>query len=304
MELEGSGVPQSLDGWTLDVVRSLLTHGVFESDRFDFKHDLPRDEHGKQRLRGAIAAFANSGGGFIVLGIHDDRSRSLEERMIGIANTRDIPEMLGALASRIDPSADYSFKNPPLRLHDQTRFIHIIYIPASRRGPHGIELDGRWWFPKRTSRGTEAMSRTEIGSAFVDLRQRTATARMIEVEINRIARLAENLNRNAYHTTGTFVPPALYLAHYRSTALAGALPFVISEVDDQSAVRSFQEILDATTSSDLLAAQLGAQRASGLLNEGEVDWAAELMRDYARRTANECQQFNERSAALRHLSKP
>ena len=246
-------------------------------------------------MRGTIAAFANSSGGFLVLGVHDDRNLSVEARLVGIDTTKDVPEAFGSLASTIDPSVDYSFKNPPIQLADPNRLIHVIHVPASRRGPHGIENDGRWWFPKRTSQGNDAMSREEIRGAFIDLKQRAAIARMIGVEIDRISRLAEALNRDSFRAHGVSMPPSLYLTHYRSAALAGALSFVLAEVHDDFAVRSFQEILDTTSGSDLLVAQLYSRRASNLLSDDEADWMIEMIRDFARRIMHEGAQFQARS---------
>jgi hypothetical protein len=297
-------VPTSLEGWTLVQLRGLLTQGVFETDRFDFKLELPhsRSDEGKRRMRGTIAAFANSSGGFLVLGVHDDRSLSVEARLVGIDTTKDVPEAFGSLASAIEPGVDYFFKNPPIQLADPNLLIHVIHVPSSPRGPHGIENDGRWWFPKRTSRGNDAMSREELRGAFTDLKQRAATARMIGVELHRISRLAETLNRDSFHAHGVSMPPSLYLTHYRSAALAGALSFVLAEVHDDFAVRSFQEILDATSGSDLLVAQLYARRVSERLSDEEADWMIEMIRDFARRIMHESEQFQTRSH-LKHFQK-
>ena len=67
-------LPESLDGWTLDLVRRLVEHRVFESDCLDLKEMLPasKDDEGKRRLRRTVAAFANSVGGFLVFGVKDE----------------------------------------------------------------------------------------------------------------------------------------------------------------------------------------------------------------------------------------
>jgi hypothetical protein len=62
-------IPEKLSDWTLDVVRSLVQRGVFESDRFDFKERLPdsRNPNDKERLVRSCAAFASSDGGTATL---------------------------------------------------------------------------------------------------------------------------------------------------------------------------------------------------------------------------------------------
>jgi predicted HTH transcriptional regulator len=218
----------------LDAVRALLVQGAFETDRFDFKLTLPRsaDDVGRDRLRGVAASFANTSGGFIVLGVDDDRSQSVEQRLVGIAATEDVPERFGGLLHAIEPSVPWQHKNPPLRL-DTGSVIHVIHVPRSRSAPHGIERDGRWRFPKRTNRGTEAMSLIEMRAAFVDHRARVAAVRLIDGEVARIASLAERHNRDSQRAR-TALPETLYLELYRTGALDSKLSFVFEEVTEQS----------------------------------------------------------------------
>jgi hypothetical protein len=59
-------IPETLEGWTLSRLRKLLASGAFENDRLEWKEQLPRDDVGKQRVRLAMAAFANASGGFLL----------------------------------------------------------------------------------------------------------------------------------------------------------------------------------------------------------------------------------------------
>jgi predicted HTH transcriptional regulator len=77
-------IPVRLEDWTLGTIKGLLKAGAFENEAFDFKEQLPMpsDKEGKHRLRKSIAAFANSGGGFLIYGIKDDRELSVYRLMI------------------------------------------------------------------------------------------------------------------------------------------------------------------------------------------------------------------------------
>jgi Putative DNA-binding domain len=77
-------VPESLGEWTLDAIERLVSAGIFESRAFDFKEVLPRapDESGKAWLRKTIAAFANSSGGFLVLGVKDVLTLPAASRLV------------------------------------------------------------------------------------------------------------------------------------------------------------------------------------------------------------------------------
>lgn len=51
-----------------DTLRDLLKYGSGEADRFDFKETWPD----KAKIAKHILAFANSGGGALIIGIKDD----------------------------------------------------------------------------------------------------------------------------------------------------------------------------------------------------------------------------------------
>jgi predicted HTH transcriptional regulator len=78
--------PTALQDWTLDYITSLLTQGAFEPDSFDFKETLPHSKNAsdKLHLRKTIAAFANSGGGFLIYGIKEDRDRTIQTAPGGV----------------------------------------------------------------------------------------------------------------------------------------------------------------------------------------------------------------------------
>lgn len=70
---------------------------MFESESLDYKEALPHpnDATGKDRLRHACCAFANSDGGFLVFGIANDKTKSPEDRLIGLDKNFDFPEQFG-----------------------------------------------------------------------------------------------------------------------------------------------------------------------------------------------------------------
>ena len=95
-------IPVKLSDWTIDVVKSLVEKRLFETEYFDFKERLPdsRDERAKRRLRRTCVSFANSQGGFIVVGVKDGREIPLDDRIIGLSNTIDFPEHFGNYPKR------------------------------------------------------------------------------------------------------------------------------------------------------------------------------------------------------------
>jgi hypothetical protein len=188
-------IPDNLDGWTLPVIESLLQQGVFESDRFDFKEMLPhaKDDVGKLRLAKTCAAFANSSGGFLVFGVKDDMGLTVSQRLAGLDPGEDLPGRFGSFPAIPEPSVAWNFRNPAIRLATG-RLVHVVHIPASARRPHAIPDQGRWWFCKRTSKGTEAMSFEEVRDLFLDASRRRRELAWLRSKLEKILELQRTLS--------------------------------------------------------------------------------------------------------------
>lgn len=188
-------IPETLGGWTLGAIDALLHQGVFESDRFDFKEKLPHksDDKDKLRLVKACASFANSNGGFLIFGVKDDKGLSPSQRLVGFDPAEDFPERFGNFPSSAEASVEWTFRNPALRLQDG-RLVHVAYIAPSPRRPHAVLDQERWWFCKRTSKGTEVMSYEEVRDAFADAARRRGELGWLAAEVERIHELARHLN--------------------------------------------------------------------------------------------------------------
>jgi len=249
-------IPTTVDQWNLDAVRRVASHGVFETDRYDLKEMLPnsRDEGGRQRLRRTIAAFANSSGGFLLIGVRDDRALSVDDRVVGVDASVDLPEHFGAHASAIEPSPDWSHRTPAIVL-PTGRLVHVIEIKPSTRGPHGIELDNRWWFTKRTNRGTEFMSREEIRGAFVEDDRRRREIAWLKSEVKRIHDTAMRLNIIA-NNGGDHLQ---LLTKYGAESLRAMLPATFGEIGrDEILVRHLNQLVERCTMADELIGRVTA----------------------------------------------
>lgn len=180
-------IPNALEGWNIEVVQGLLVQGVFESDRFDFKETLPnaKAETEKLRLRKACISFANSDGGYLIFGVKDDKGLEADDRMVGLDPTFDFPEAFGSYPGACEPPVEWEFKNPAVVL-PSGRLIHVVKVRASSRRPHALWDQERWWFCKRTSKGTEVMSYEEVRLAFQDTEFRRSKLSLLRAEIENI----------------------------------------------------------------------------------------------------------------------
>lgn len=80
-------------------LRDLLRHGIGEIDQMDFKEELPD----KVKLAKHLLAFANSGGGAIVVGITDGEQISPK----GITELTDKADIQKKLSRYLPPTLDY-----------------------------------------------------------------------------------------------------------------------------------------------------------------------------------------------------
>lgn len=240
--------PEVLADWTLNAIEQLVATGIFESRRFDFKEMLPggNDAGGKARLRKTLAAFANSNGGFLVIGIKDDRTLGATERIVGVDAGTDVPERLGAQAGRCTPAVQWTLRNPPHRLASG-RLVHVVEIHEAHVKPHGLFDGERWIFPKRTERGNEAMSYEELRGAFRDRQALIAATRILRAEASRMVEHATGLNIEL-QTGGT---RHFIFLRFRPAMFEAAWVQVLGQIElESSFVKVVQSLLDAVHACD------------------------------------------------------
>lgn len=225
-------IPETLDDWTLPRLRELLAGGAFENDRLEWKEQLPRDDVGKQRVRLAMAAFANASGGFLLFGVKDDPTAPAPERLVGVSQKLELVHELAAIAKRCEPWIEHSAKNPPLVLEGE-RVVHVVHVPASSRRPHGVVVDEAWRFPIRVSGGHRLMTWEELRDTFTDIRRRHRLLGFLRVEINRLRELGESVNRLAHNWRDGFRPQAV--REFGRSFDSSQLERVLVEVADEIA---------------------------------------------------------------------
>ena len=146
------------------------------------------DEGAKVRLRATCCAFANGGGGFLVFGIHDDRSRTREDRIVGLDHALDFPARFGEYPKSCSPSVHWTFLNPPLVLNSGA-ILHVVQIQQSWKAPHGVGTsDQGWRFMKR---GNEGMSMEEIRSTFLGFYEKRLRLQLLEAELATVQEVAK-----------------------------------------------------------------------------------------------------------------
>lgn len=183
--------PRKLEDWNLTVITSLLEKGADENEYFDFKRQLPKKspDMNKTQLAEAqlgtkkdCAAFANSGGGFLVYGVNE-KKKNLEEQLEGVPKKSEFPRNFGSTYPKAcEPSVDWDFK--AIDLPEKEGYaIYVVDIKKGWQRPSGVFHNNVWHFMKRTNSGNESMSYQEIRSMFLDYEEKTKRVDLMLLEL-------------------------------------------------------------------------------------------------------------------------
>lgn len=162
------------EGRPLDEIRDeeiahIVDAHVPEQQHLEFKRTFDRtSDDAKLKLLRAIAALANGGGGYLIVGIHDDGSGRAKKFVdpARISNADRIRQSIRSLchdhiAARIDGL------EVACRVVNGHELI-LVRIPISARRPHMVTFQNRTDFFIRLEDGKREMSLAEIREAFVD----------------------------------------------------------------------------------------------------------------------------------------
>ncbi len=167
-------VPTTLGEWTYDVVHELARVGRCEGERHDFKYNLP-DLANHTKI---CCAFANSQGGFLVVGVKERSGHFLPE---GIEPDAEIAKKFGDKLQAV-PSID--FMHPvDIAVPGASKLIYVFEVPRSALRPHIPQPADQRIFWKRTPAGCEHMSYDEIQEQFVRNEERRDKLKLLFVEL-------------------------------------------------------------------------------------------------------------------------
>ncbi|UIX34137.1 AlbA family DNA-binding domain-containing protein [Streptomyces sp. GQFP] len=170
---------------TADDVRKLLNNPLAAEGQ-DLDHKLEPHANGTEgggELAKDIAAFANSTGGVLILGLQDDRKTSIPVHASPIQLTDGLRRRYNeTLASRTAPilDVDIHFAKETHTPDGQVPLgFALVMVPPSPRSPHAVlgltDLrDGCLRFPVRSGSRTRFMNPTEVETAFLDKQNRHA----------------------------------------------------------------------------------------------------------------------------------
>ncbi|MFC0429433.1 helix-turn-helix domain-containing protein [Kutzneria buriramensis] len=168
-------VPETLDGWTVEVVEELVQIGQVESYRHDFKGMLPSPDE----LTKLCCAFVNTEGGFVVVGVHQQKGGQFDPR--GIPPSTEIASEFG---QKLKAVPTIPFEVPlPILLPNSSNLIYVFHVPRSLERPHLPLLADKRIFWKRTNTGNEQMSLEEIRAQFRNYEEMRDKLKLLFIEL-------------------------------------------------------------------------------------------------------------------------
>jgi predicted HTH transcriptional regulator len=147
-------VPQKLGDWTFEAIRDLCEVGQFESDRHDFKFNVA-NLHNPSKV---CCAFANTLGGFIILGVKDTKREKFE--IVGLDADK---ELFGHLRAKVRADPEIQFQVPkPISIPGSGKLLYVIEVLLSPLRPHLPSTQNERVFWKRHGSDCVQMTLEEI----------------------------------------------------------------------------------------------------------------------------------------------
>jgi len=147
-------VPNNLNDWTYEAIEALCAVGQSESDRHDFKFNLA-ELHNAPKI---CCAFANTFGGFIIVGVKDAGPGKFE--ILGLDPDK---ELYGKFVAKIKADPDIAISPAkPISIPGSSKMLYVIEVPQSPRRPHLPSSVEQRVFWKRQGSDCVQMSLEEI----------------------------------------------------------------------------------------------------------------------------------------------
>ena len=167
-------IPTTLEEWAYESVVEIAKLGKCEGETHDFKFNLPNADN----LTKVCCAFANSRGGFLVIGVKDNSGRFTVE---GVDPDGEIAKKF---SDKLHTEPSIEFPNPHvINIPEKSKVLYVFHIPQSRQRPHIPQIPDKRLFWKRTPGGCEHMSYNEIQEQFLRYEERREKLKLLFIEL-------------------------------------------------------------------------------------------------------------------------
>lgn len=225
------GIPQQLDQWNYEIVKDYVEKGYLETNYFEFKSAIknknPTENTG---IIETACAFANTEGGFIIFGIDDIRITN-RDRIVGVRNS-DLAKEFGDRIKGVNPTIDFDFSNPPIKIPASEKVIFIVHVKKSNLRPH-IKVDvGKFYY--RTNEGNKQMDYEQIKQGFLRYEERLHQMSLLYLELLTNLTIAENLEKESKKKNFNELAASISLHQFDTNVISAILPNIYSLLNKDS----------------------------------------------------------------------
>ena len=171
-------IPEKVDDWSIGTITDLLHEGYDENSILEFKLSVNPEGN---RISKTACAFANTNGGFLLIGIDGERKKNYHERIVGIEDSdqlkRQILDHINNIQPQI-PTEHLQFRKNNIQLPNG-KVIVILQIIRSYLGPHQFE----YIFYKRLPDGNSPMGAVEVSSLIINSQKNRSLFNLLMTEL-------------------------------------------------------------------------------------------------------------------------
>lgn len=194
-------LPTQLDSVDEGHLNALVTNGVLESRSLEFKAKLVwGTESERKEFLADVSAFANGGGGDLVLGIEEDNGAA--SKIVGLDSfdpDKDVLKMESMIRDGIKPRI-VGIRPRPVVLGNGRRVV-IVRVPNSLNRPHMVAFKNWSRFFSRHSNGKYQLDVDDLRSAFVA--SQSIAERIGQFRIERIDAILQGIPRSLWSEGAT-----------------------------------------------------------------------------------------------------
>ena len=118
-----------IEDWDYDFLKNIVDVKLKEWTNLEYKKDFPPTDSEKNKLEHTICAFANTRGGYILIGIEANTINNVPIAISGIDDAKGLDEKITSFCGRITPRITPRFQKIPIP--QINKIIFVIYVPES-----------------------------------------------------------------------------------------------------------------------------------------------------------------------------
>lgn len=151
-----------------DIEKLILIRKEQENNYLEYKERIEPNDKFKKKFLKTTSGFANAKGGYIIIGIKEDKNTNLLE-ILGIEKTinhQKVEEWVNnILIANLDKKVQYNIKTIEIKDNEE-KIVLLIYIPESPKKPHMVTFKGENHYYLRHNKSVNLATQSEVEEMF------------------------------------------------------------------------------------------------------------------------------------------